>query len=422
MNEPRRAQKQPKEVVPSGKRILLADDDDAVAELFARILRSAGYDVIRAVDGNSAQQIIQETTVDAIVTDISMPSMNGIDLLKSVRSRDKDLPVILVTGKPETASAIEAVHYGALRYFVKPVDPEELRETVADAIEASEDARVKAVALPILNEKQREIAERAQLEAFFESALERLYMVYQPIVCPSAGRILGYEALVRTEEEFFDNPGELLETAEKLNAVVALGRKVRDTVARDSSRLDPDALVFVNLHPFELEDEELFSPSAPLSRLASRVVYEITERVALDHVESIEARLQSLRDLGFRIAVDDLGSGYAGLTSFVTLGPEFTKVDMDLIRDIDKTATKQELVRSLVEVCAKVGIELICEGVETVDEANALAKLGARIFQGYLFSAPQKISHWDASTKPTFLSTGAAIRGPDQLGAHINAR
>ena len=144
----------PNDTEVARKSVLLVEDDDAVARLFGKILQSASYDVVQAWDGNDAKRLVEETTFDAIVTDISMPSMNGIELLKVVRSRDGDVPVVLVTGKPETASAIDAVHYGALRYLVKPVKPRELRQAVAEAIEAHEMAKVKAAAVRLLSAVQ----------------------------------------------------------------------------------------------------------------------------------------------------------------------------------------------------------------------------------------------------------------------------
>src|SRR4029079_10187530 len=92
-------------------------------------------------------------------------------------------------------------------------------------------------------------------------------------------------------------------------------------------------LLFMNVHPEDLTDDTLLDPHAPLSRVASRVVLEVTERASLEKMTGVAERIRGLRELGFRIALDDLGAGYAGLTSFATLTPDVVKVDMSLVRD-----------------------------------------------------------------------------------------
>src|SRR5690606_38585822 len=109
----------------------------------------------------------------------------------------------------------------------------------------------------------------------------------------------------------------------------------------------PGALLFVNLAVQDLEDSHLFDPDAPLSRVAERVVLELTEREALEPGEELEARIHALRQLGFRIAVDDLGAGYAGLATFAQLSPEIVKLDMSLVREIDKNVAKRKTVTAM---------------------------------------------------------------------------
>jgi EAL domain-containing protein (putative c-di-GMP-specific phosphodiesterase class I) len=148
--------------------------------------------------------------------------------------------------------------------------------------------------------------------------------------------------------------------------------------------------VYVNLHSKDFDDEELYSPTAPLTRFAAGVVLEITERDSLDGIVNIKSRLQKLRDLGYRLAIDDLGAGYAGLTSFASVTPEVVKLDMSLIRGVDKESTKQKLIRSLAAVCKEMGMLVISEGVEIIEERDVLVGLGCDMFQGYLFARPGK--------------------------------
>jgi EAL domain-containing protein (putative c-di-GMP-specific phosphodiesterase class I) len=95
-----------------------------------------------------------------------------------------------------------------------------------------------------------------------------------------------------------------------------------------------------------------------------------------------------LRALGFRIAIDDLGAGYAGLTSFAVLEPEIVKLDMSLVRDVHKHPTKQKLIRSMTALCKDMGMTVVAEGIENVEERDAVIDLGCDLLQGYLFAKP----------------------------------
>jgi EAL domain-containing protein (putative c-di-GMP-specific phosphodiesterase class I) len=370
------------------RRVLIVDDDEALAAVFASTLNKANYEVVCAPDGANAARVLQAESFDVIVSDISMPGMDGIELLHLVREHDLDVPVILVTGEPEVGSARRAVEYGALRYLEKPVSPQLLREVVGRAVQLHELARIKRDALAVLRDRAREASDRAGLEAAFTEAIGSLRMNLQPIVQCSARTVYGYEALVRSSSTKLPNAGVLHEAAERLERMQELGRTVRCRVAQAIAFLPRNLLVFVNLHPLELADDELYSPSATLSSHAAQVVLEVTERSRLEQVPGLDDRLGALRSLGYRLAVDDLGAGYAGLTSFVRLDPEFVKIDMSLIRDVHRSETKQRLVRSTCDLCREMSIRVIGEGVETKDEFRVLVDVGADLLQGYLFGKP----------------------------------
>lgn len=146
--------------------------------------------------------------------------------------------------------------------------------------------------------------------------------------------------------------------------------------------------LFVNMNPADLEDEELVGGTSPLCAHADRVVLEVTERESLDRVRDVPSKIRSLRSHGFRLAVDDLGAGYSGLTSLAVLEPEFVKLDMALVRHIQENQAKQRLVRSMTQLCSEMSIGLIAEGVEFEAERATLETLGCKLLQGYLFAHP----------------------------------
>ena len=137
-----------------------------------------------------------------------------------------------------------------------------------------------------------------------------------------------------TDEPSIPHPGALFEAAERLGRVHEVGGVVRDRAAAFLARA-PALTLFVNVHAQELTDDALLSPAAALSGHARSVVLELTERSSFEHVPNLRARVSLLRRLGYRLAVDDLGAGYAGLTSFAALNPHVVKLDMSLVRGCD---------------------------------------------------------------------------------------
>jgi EAL domain-containing protein (putative c-di-GMP-specific phosphodiesterase class I) len=369
--------------------ILLVDDEPEALRGFVRTLRGAGYQVEAYGDAREAVKRVSAGGVHVVVSDISMPEMTGVELLRTIRAYDADLPVVLVTGLPAIESATDAVEYGAFKYIVKPFEPEVLRQTVERARKLYRLARMKREALRLLGANAVS-ADRAGLEASFESALSSLWMAFQPILRASDLSVFGYEALLRTEEPTLIRPDLVVDAAERLSRLPLLGRKVRSLAAAAMANAAPDATLFLNLHPLDLADEELFDQFAPLSQIAKRVVLEVTERAAIEEVDSVERRVAQLRERGFRVAVDDLGAGYAGLSSFALLEPEIVKLDVSLLRDIDQSPVKQKLVASMTSLCKDMGFLVVAEGIETPAERDCVVSLGCDLLQGFLFARPGK--------------------------------
>lgn len=373
--------------------VLLVEDDPIVRTAYMKVLRTSGIDLDTAADGVEALEKIRGGGFDAVVSDINMPRLSGIEFLQRLRELSLDVPVVLVTGGPALETAVRAVEFGAYRYLTKPVDIEALASTVRGAAEAGQRARQRREAeltpMPIPLSAAGPSAEEIAYAQSFDDSLAHLWVAFQPIVDWSRRRLFGYEALVRSDGAF-TRPNEILAAAEKLCRLTDLGRAIRKRVASQIKAAPTDVLMFVNLHARDLEDPDLLDRSSPLAQVAHRVVLEVTERTALEEVSDIAARVERLREMGFRLAVDDLGAGYAGLASFASIEPDVVKLDMALVRGVDVSPLKQSVVRSVVGLAEELGIDVISEGIELPAERDTLALLGCHLFQGYLFGKPER--------------------------------
>jgi EAL domain-containing protein (putative c-di-GMP-specific phosphodiesterase class I) len=119
------------------------------------------------------------------------------------------------------------------------------------------------------------------------------------------------------------------------------------------------------------------------------VVLEITERTAIKDYPRFQEYLAAFRERGFKFAVDDAGSGYAGLGSIANLAPDYIKLDISLISNIDTNFLKQNLVETLVNFANGQGAQVIAEGVERREEFETVRELGVHLTQGFLFHKPR---------------------------------
>ena len=353
--------------------ILLVDDEPLLLRAYSRVLTSAGFKVVTADSGEAALVKQREQPFNGVFLDLGLPGLGGLEVAQLIHERDPRLPVVLMTGAPSLESAIGAVSAGARRYLVKPVEAGNLLATARDAVAEHQ-------------QKERERRELGAPDgAQLDRAIDGLFMVYQPIVSWQRRQLFAYEALLRTREKSVPHPGALIDLAHRCHRLDELGRRIRAV----AGPMAPNApLLFVNLHPADLLDDDLYDPAAPLSQSARRVVLEVTERAGLESIADLQDRLTNLRKLGYRVAIDDLGEGYSGLTSLARVQPEFVKLDMSLVRNVDKSQAQRQIVRSTLRLCRELRCRVIAEGVETTAERDALADLGCDLLQGYLFARP----------------------------------
>lgn len=235
--------------------------------------------------------------------------------------------------------------------------------------------------------------ERSRKVADLQETLREglVYIVYHPIVVTATREVYGYEALARGKQRALRSPEVLFGVAEEANLIWELSRLCRRRAIEGlDAQLEPGQLLFLNIDPHDFRDPSF--RYLDLDELGGadprRIVLEITERTAITDYPKFQGYLKEFRERGFRFAVDDAGSGYAGLGSIANLEPDFIKLDISLISGIDANFMKQNLVETMVSFANDHGIQVIAEGVEREDEYETVKRLGVHLTQGFLFHKP----------------------------------
>jgi EAL domain-containing protein (putative c-di-GMP-specific phosphodiesterase class I)/GGDEF domain-containing protein len=222
---------------------------------------------------------------------------------------------------------------------------------------------------------------------------EAVNIVYHPIVVTETREVYGYEALARGAWQGLRSPEVMFSVAEEANLIWELSRLCRRRAVEGmNANLEPHHLLFLNIDPHDFRDPTFryLDPEDLAADQPERIVLEITERTAITDYPKFQGYLKDFRERGYRFAVDDAGSGYAGLGSIANLAPDFIKLDISLISSIDSNFMKQNLVETMVSFANDQGIRVIAEGVEREEEYETVRQIGVHLTQGFLFHKPQR--------------------------------
>lgn len=227
--------------------------------------------------------------------------------------------------------------------------------------------------------------------------------LFQPIVSLSERLILGYEALTRgPSNTALHSPINLLAAARHAGRLNELEMTCRENACRRYSQQKLQGKLFLNVSPETLL-ETTHIPGRTLALLqkygipADKVVIELTEQTPTDDFELLDAALHHYRDMGFSIALDDLGAGYSGLRMWSELRPDYVKIDRYFIDGIHRDAIKREFVESIMKIARASRAQVIAEGIELSEELRVLSDMGIDLVQGYLLGRPEEVPATDAA-------------------------
>lgn len=381
----------------------VAEAPDGTTVLYVHIPSSSiveerfGWEALEAYRGLLANYLVglaQDMRRDRTHCVLARTFADDFVILTLRRDGDEQLPTRIADGMTRHLSAIDEETAALLQVYVgmastKPfpkIHPERrLYRTIQQAqTEATDVGRQKL-------STQLRVLDRCISQEVFT-------MVFQPIVKVEDHQILAHEALVRCKEKELRSPHILFNVAEQGNRMWPLSRLLRALAIRSVPQMPAGQFLFLNLHPLDFDDPEVYEEQGPVAQHAQRIVLEVTERAAILDLDHFRRQLKRLREFGLKIAIDDLGSGYSALSLVSELDPDYIKLDMTLVRDIDQSPVRQNLVRNMVSFARDLGASVVAEGVETREELSVVRELGCQLVQGYYLAMPSPpfVTHIDA--------------------------
>lgn len=213
---------------------------------------------------------------------------------------------------------------------------------------------------------------------------------YQPIVDVATRTVYGHEALVRGPNG--EGAMSVLSQVNEKNRY-RFDQACRVKAIKSAAHLGIQERISINFLPNAIYKPEVcIRTTLEAARVhgfpLERIIFEVTEGERVEDGPWLAEILREYKRCGLLTAIDDFGAGYAGLTLLAGFQPDLIKIDMELVRNIDRSHSRQAIVRGLVRICADLGVKVIAEGIETAGERDFLSDAGIHLMQGYLFSRP----------------------------------
>ena len=377
-------------------RVLVADDEPVLLEALADLIGSDGdFELVgSARDASEAISLAEQSRPDVALVDVRMPNGGGLRVAEELRDRLPEVRVIAHTAVDDRATVVRLLNGGAVGYLVKGTPPAEILGAIRRAArgQTSLSPEVMSGMVSDLSEQlhRDELAtsERRDRIERISRAIEGhgRTNVYQPIMELDGHAVVGMEALARFATEPILPPDRWFAEA----AEVGLGPDLElacDRVAlADLARLPRGTYLSINASRRTAESSALLDELDAVD--ASRVVIEITEHEAVDDYDALSRALGRVRERGSRIAIDDAGAGFASLRHILLIDPEIIKIDVSLTRNIDSDAKRRAISSALITFGDEMGMTVVAEGIETLQEHETLRELGVRFGQGFYLGHP----------------------------------
>ena len=380
---------------PDPIRVLLADDEPglrlALSELLSHVEE---VELIgTAADAEEAIRIAEAGRPDVALVDVRMPEGGGPHAARGITRVSPTTRVIALSAFEDRQNVLEMLRAGAVGYLVKGAAAEELVEgiqRVAGGGTSLSSAVMGGVVSELATQLRRREIEREADEAL-RGDIERfvsghgVWMVYQPIQDLETGAEVGLEALARFGSIPAKTPDRWFAEAIALELGHQLELRTLGEALDALPRIADGTFLSVNCSSGVAASPDV---AQRLDGVEHRIVLEITEHEAIEDYGALAQGLAPLRERGLRVAVDDVGAGYASLRHALQLAPDMVKMDMSLTRDVNRDAGRRALASALISFASETNMTIVAEGIETAGELEALRALGVRYGQGFHLARP----------------------------------
>jgi EAL domain-containing protein (putative c-di-GMP-specific phosphodiesterase class I)/AmiR/NasT family two-component response regulator len=377
-------------------RVGIADDDSEVrAALIDVVDMDTDLELVGAAgDADGAVVVAREHNPDVFLVDVRMPG-GGPRAAREIRMVSPHTRVVAFSAHEDRSTVLEMLRSGAVAYVTKGGGVADILSAINRAM-AGHSTLSPGVSAEVVSELTLRLRHQENLDQRRRQSVERIeevlrtpgafHVVYQPIFDLRSGEVVGAEALSRFTLPPPHPPDEWFRDAAEVGLGTVLEAAAASTALAGLEELPFHAYMAINMSPATILDPMfvgLFA-DAPVDR----VVLEVTEHAQVEDYDLLGAALRPFRERGLRLAVDDAGSGYAGLRHILRLAPDLVKLDIELTRGIERDRARRALAEALITFAEAMDLVIVAEGIETAEELEALRALGVPSGQGYFLARP----------------------------------
>jgi EAL domain-containing protein (putative c-di-GMP-specific phosphodiesterase class I)/ActR/RegA family two-component response regulator len=366
------------------RRVLILDDDSTTLLILSHSLQVQGLEVIACREIEAAEAILDHSRMDVVITDLCLSPMGGLDgtrLVRHVSTHFPEIDLFVMSSHVTEEVRRLMIAFGATAVLEKPIDPKILAMQVVRGQVAASDMGHQGL-----------VHDVETLEDFL--AANPIFAVLQPIISLSeGGGVHGLESLARApHESLLRNPELLFSYASRKERLYETDMICIRAALLEAVRLGRGPSLFINIQPRSLTKMDFADRVSRMVQEAgfqpADIVLELTEQETIVNPRAFHAMLAEIRRRGFRVALDDYGTGLSNLRFVMEHRPEYVKISGHFCRGIAQDSVKREIVRSTGEMLRRLGIPGIMECVETEEELRIIRELGIDYGQGYHFSRP----------------------------------
>jgi EAL domain-containing protein (putative c-di-GMP-specific phosphodiesterase class I) len=376
-------------------RVLLADDELGLRVALTELLSHEDRVELvgTAADAEEAIRIAETNLPDVALVDVRMPEGGGPHAARGITRVSPGTRVIALSAYEDRKNVLEMLRAGAVGYLVKGTAADELVDGIQKVAMGGTSLSAEVlsgVVAELATQLRREEIEQ-ETDQVLRGDIERfvsghgVWMVFHPIMDLETREEIGMEALARFGSIPVKPPDRWFAEATALELGLQLELRTIKEALQGLPRIPDSAFLSINCSHRAAESPEL---AERLDGVEKRIVLEITEHEAIEDYAALAEALEPLRARGLRVAVDDVGAGYASLRHAQQLAPDMVKMDISLTRTIDLDAGRRALAAALISFAAETNMTIIAEGIETAGELQALRELGVRYGQGFYLARP----------------------------------